>query len=737
MLSLIALLLAAPVDFATDVHPILTARCIGCHNSRLSQGGLALETSAQVGKSVVAGSSAASILIKRVTGEVGPRMPLNSPALTPTEIGLLKRWVDEGAKGPAGVEKIGWKPKLELTAPMLPQSAETHPIDKFLNPGRAAASDAVSDTMFARRAYLDIWGLLPTPEQTAEFEQDQSAGKHAKLVDRLLADNAKYADHWISFWNDHLRNDEGVVYHGDRKSITPWLRDALLANMPYDKFVQGLLNPAEKTGPEGFLIGVNWRGDVSASQIPVMQAAQNTAQVFLGINLKCNSCHDSFISQWKLRDAYGLASFFSEKPLQIHRCDVPTGAIAPAKFLYPELGSVSTDAPLAEKRAAVANLFTKPANGRTPRTIVNRYWKVLFGRGIVEPVDDMDAQPWNPHLLDWLAADFASNAYDLKHLLKQIMTSKAYRMPSTQAEDTVPYTFQGPKPRRLSAEQFVDAVSSITGEWRVLEPRSPGASRYARDWQLKSSALGRALGRAIRDQVITERQNQPTTLQALEIVNGETLTSQLHRGALRLRDQLPPPPQNLFDSGAVNAQKVKIDVEIAGAEKLWLVLIDVDSYDPLRTRAAWGHAGFDTGALALPTEPVKFKGDNEPTRAVIAKVPSTLVVDVPAGAKRFQATVGVDEASLASDINPRVRFFVFRRQPDMKRLMPVEGEAPVPQPEPTTDSTRLIARLYRHALGRQPSKGEQTIALDMVRTTDGLEDFLWSLVLSPEFEYVR
>lgn len=311
MLSLIALLLAAPVDFATEVRsPILTARCIGCHNSRLSQGGLALETSAQVGKSVVAGSSAASILIKRVTGEVGPRMPLNSPPLTPAEIDLLKRWVDEGAKGPVGIEKTGWKPKLELTAPKLPATAE-HPVDKFLNTGSAAVSDAV----FARRAYLDIWGLLPTPEQTEEFEGDQSGDKHAKLIDRLLADNAKYANNWISFWNDHLQNDEGVVYHGDRKSITPWLKEALLTNMPYDKFVQGLLNPAEKTGPEGFLIGVNWRGDVSASQVPVMQAAQNTAQVFLGINLKCNSCRDSFISQWKLRDAYGLASFFSEKPL--------------------------------------------------------------------------------------------------------------------------------------------------------------------------------------------------------------------------------------------------------------------------------------------------------------------------------------------------------------------------------------------------------------------------------------
>jgi hypothetical protein len=731
VLPLLALL---AIDFSTQVHPILTARCLGCHNSRLSQGGLALESRAQILKSITPGNAAASLLIRRINGEQPPRMPLNSPPLNSTEIDTLKAWIDEGAPGPAGPETQTWKPQLSLAAPPLPTSSELHPIDKFLTP---PLNSTVSDTVFARRAYLDLWGLLPTPEQIDAFEKDRRPNKHAQLIDSLLADDQRYAAHWISFWNDHLRNDEGVVYHGDRKSITPWLRQALESNLPYDTFVQNLLNPTPKTGPEGFLIGVNWRGDVNASQVPVMQAAQNTAQVFLGINLKCNSCHDSFINQWKLKDAYGLASFFSEAPLQIHRCDAPTGITAEARFLYPELGSVETSAPLAEKRAAAARLFTTSDNGRLPRTLVNRFWKVLFGRGIVEPVDDMDAQPFHPDLLDWLAADFAAHQYDVKHLLRQIMTSRAYRLPSATATSEVPYRFRGPLPRRLSAEQFLEGVSAITGEWRTLDPRAAGVAAYARDWQLKSSPLGRALGRAIRDQVITERQNQPTTLQALELVNGGTLSSLLRRGALRLRDQLPPAPRNLFDSGVITSQKASVDIDIAGAEKLYLVLVDIDSYDPTRTRAGWANPTFDDTPVALPTQPLRFKGDTTDSQALVTAVPSTLTLDVPPDATRFRAIAGVDETSLASDINPRIRFFVFRQQPDPQRLLPVEGEPPVAQPQPTTDTQRLISRLYRHAYGRLPSNKERQIARQMASSTDGLEDLLWSLVLSPEFQYVR
>ena len=184
-------------------------------------------------------------------------------------------------------------------------------------------------------SYLDLWGLSPTPTQLAQFLNDTQPGKRDRLVDALLSDRRNYSEHWISFWNDLLRNDEGVVYHGERQTITTWLLKALENNLPYDQFVTALLNPEKPEDPRGYLIGVNWRGDVSASQIPPVQAAQNSAQVFMGINLKCASCHDSFINQWKLRDSYGLASFFSEKELELVRCDVKLGEKPKPSFCIP------------------------------------------------------------------------------------------------------------------------------------------------------------------------------------------------------------------------------------------------------------------------------------------------------------------------------------------------------------------------------------------------------------------
>ena len=102
-----------------------------------------------------------------------------------------------------------------------------------------------------------------------------------------------------------------------------WLYNALYNNMPYDQFVRTLIDPSP--GAEGFINGIIWRGAVSASQGKEVQAAQTVTQVFLGLNFKCNSCHDSFISDWKLADSYGLAGVFADKPMEMYRCEMPRG----------------------------------------------------------------------------------------------------------------------------------------------------------------------------------------------------------------------------------------------------------------------------------------------------------------------------------------------------------------------------------------------------------------------------
>ncbi len=740
-IALLSLALEAQVDFARQVHPVLVARCGACHTGDKAQAGLDVNTRAELlkggagGPAILPGNSAGSLLIRRVDGSKEPRMPLRGDPLTNEEIGILKTWVDEGARGadPPGVTR--WVAPLKPRKPEVPGGG-AHPVDAFLN----AAGDPVSDAVFARRAYLDLWGLLPTPEQLAEFEAATDPAKRTQLIDRLLRHEKHYAANWIAFWNDLLRNDDGVTYHGERKSITPWLRAALESNLPYDRFVAELISPKGKRGPEGYILGVTWRGEVPASERPPLQAAQNSAQTFLGINLKCNSCHDSFISNWKLKDAYGLASFFSEKPLELVRCDVKTGEFSQPKFPFPELGAVKTEGSLEERRAEAARLFTSPENGRLTRTIVNRYWKKLFGRGIVEPVDDMAAEPWNPDLLDWLASDFSEHGYDLKYLLRQVMTSRAYQLPSIDEESKpgARYTFRGPEKRRLSAEQFADAVGSITGEWRPYPSNAPSPTYFAREWQLKSTALTRALGRPVRDQVVTDRLTQPTTLQALELVNGSQLANWLREGGKRLAGELRPAPENLFDSGMFRRNPVDVDIDIKNSSKLYLLVENADSYDATRVVPQWRDAVLiGKGKVRKPLEELL------PAGADLGKLslPSRLEVTLPEGEyTRFQATAGVSRFSQTSDVGPAIRFFVFDREPDPKRLVKVDGYLPVAGPDGPFTSDTLTARLYKHALQREPDETERAIAREVLGeklASSRVEDLLWMLMLAPEFQYIR
>ena len=147
------------------------------------------------------------------------------------------------------------------------------------------------------------------------------------------------------------------------------------------------------------------------------------------------------------------------------------------KFLYPQLGQIDGNAPRAEKMKQLAKLMTCQGDGRLTRTIVNRLWAKFLGRGIVEPVDEMDQKPWDADLLDWLASDLSDHGYDLKHTMTLILTSRAYQMTATGMRETVGSedVFEGPVVRRMSAEQFVDAVSQLTGQWHDQPRLSRGA----------------------------------------------------------------------------------------------------------------------------------------------------------------------------------------------------------------------------------------------------------------------
>jgi hypothetical protein len=219
-----------------------------------------------------------------------------------------------------------------------------------------------------------------------------------------------------------------------------------------------------ENGAAGFTGGIIWRGVVNASQTREMQASQNISQVFMGVNMKCASCHDSFISDWTLEDAYGLAGIYAEKAPEMAQCDKPLGKVAKLKFIYPQLGEIDASKPKAERLKQLAEIITSERNGRLSRTLVNRVWQKMLGRGLVEPADEMDDEPWSQDLLDALAVKFASEGYDVQKLIELIATSRAYQLPAVVAKEENPeqYVFAGPRIKRMSAEQFVDAVATLT-----------------------------------------------------------------------------------------------------------------------------------------------------------------------------------------------------------------------------------------------------------------------------------
>jgi hypothetical protein len=550
-----------PIDFAHDVAPLIKARCAECHTDGKYKGSFSLDTREAMLKSeaVVPGKSGESELVERLTSDDPDyRMPQKGERLSAEEVGRIKAWIDQGAPWEKGLtfKRSTYIAPLKLRRPALPpaRGGRAHPVDRIVDAYLAAEkispAEPLGDAAFARRLFLDVIGLLPPPGELEAFVEDPAPDKRARLSRRLLDDRRAYADHGLTFWNDLLRNDYiGTGYiDGGRKQISGWLYRSLIENKPYDRFVHELIGPSPES--EGFIKGIKWRGRVNASQVREVQFSQNVSQVFFGANLKCASCHDSFIDRWKLVDAYGLAAVIAEEPLEIARCDKPTGKIAVPGFLWPELGTIDPAQPRAKRLERLAELVTHPDNGRFPRTIVNRVWQRLMGRGIVHPVDVMANEPWSEDLLDYLATYLVDHHYDLKALIEHIVDSRAYGARpaiASEADAATGYVYRGPEVKRMTAEQFLDAVWMITGTApaKADSPARPPCEavapehRFVRAALVKSDQLMRALGRPNREQVVTTRSGILTTLEALDLSNGQEFNDLLVRGARNLLKSQP------------------------------------------------------------------------------------------------------------------------------------------------------------------------------------------------------
>ena len=674
--------------------------------------------------------------------------------------------------------------------PALPESAPgshlTNPIDLILQPYFTAhkilPAAVVDDRTYARRVYLDVVGILPTPEELAAFRTDSKPNKRERLVQKLLADRHRYAEHWLTFWNDLLRNDyRGTGYiDGGRKQITSFLYESLYRNKPFDKFVSELISPTPES--EGFVKGIVWRGVVNASQVPPVQAAQNISQVFLGINLKCASCHDSFVNDWKLKDAYAFAGIFSETPLEMHHCDKPTGQFAPVAILYPQLGSIDAKAPRAERLKQLAAVITSPKNGRLRRTMVNRLWAKLLGRGLVEPVDDMDAAPWNKDLLDWLAADLGEH-HDLQKTLQLILTSRAYQLPAMRLAKPPEgdFVFSGPLVRRMTAEQFVDAMSSLTG----VSYTSPGVRGWAISrvplkwvWGKKNTFLATVAirktfeldkpplsGRMIfstsnRGQLwlngkLVEGQSKKDGIEVADIApllrrgknviagdfvnDGTSSIAAIPNLLVHVRIVLPGDPHGdtalrVVEIGTDQSwqwtdkppadwktiTKDKSAEQQAAEKKLWKPVIEVDEADrgpgqslapTLISALVYGDTSHDSFRSALVVADPLLVALGRPNREQV-------VTDRPQLATTLQALELTNGSTLANQLSAGARKWL-----DQNRL----------------SSDELVQSLYQKALGRRANDLELKTAREILGTpvtAGGLEDLLWIITMLPEFQLV-
>ncbi len=796
------------IDFASEIKPIFEASCIRCHGRGRARGGFQIDTRESLlkggdsGPAATVGNSAASSIIALVAG-VDPDevMPKKGKRLTTNEVAILRAWIDQGMPWDASINFAPVPPNnFDPRQPAIPGAPlfggrdEGNPLDSFLDAyfkkNHVESPSVVSDRVFARRAYLDAIGLLPPPKELEAFVASQEPNKRDALVKQLLSRNEAYAQKWLSFWNDLLRNDyKGAGYiDGGREQITRWLYSALETNMPYDQFVTQLVDPSPAS--EGFTKGIVWRGVVNASQMPQMQAAQNISQVFMGVNLKCASCHDSFINDWQLSDSYGLANVFSDQPLEINRCDVPTGQKAATKFIFPQLGDIPATTNRAERLAALARDMTCPRDGRLTRTLVNRLWARLLGRGLVEPLDDMQQNAWDKDMLDWLAQDFVDAHYDMKHTLARIMTSRAYQLPAVDSGEQAAahYVFRGPAVRRLSAEEFRDALAALTGVACAKPdadlPLSPAERILYRERQTPKwiwddpRAAEKTRAGTMRARKIVRLAQPPTEANILvSCDNAFTLFVNGHKAGegsdvaepqmIDIRGWLKT-GKNVIAIEAVNytpdGKALAAGAPTAGTENPAGLFV----YARIRARrgkrekvmdfvsdASWMVSdpnSPDWKELSLHERPWKPANELGPVNmapwnldaeVVPERFASLLRSNVRASlvaADPLQTALGrPNREQVASSRATEATTLQAMELTNGKTLADILHRGAAHVAEEKSDGRGLVRALYEQAVGREPTGAELDLAAEMVGekpTPDGTEDLLWAMAMLPEFQLI-
>ncbi|MBS0211095.1 MAG: DUF1553 domain-containing protein [Planctomycetes bacterium] len=535
------------IRFHRDVLPLLKDRCQSCHGAAQPKGGLrldSLEAMLRGGESgepaVVTGQPAKSPLLERICStDESMQMPPQGVRLRPEEVAKIEKWIAEGAAWPA------IEPAYDV-----------------------AISPLTDDAQFARRVYLDVVGVPPTADELRAFLKDDRADKRAKLIDELLADK-RWADVWTARWQDWLGENPNLV-NATLNNTGPfrfWLYESFRDNKAMDLFAWELVTMGGSVyggGPAGF-------GLAAQNDAPMVAKAGVLSSTFLATEMKCARCHDAPYHASTQAELFHMAAMLARAPVKIPdtssvplekltaggrqpliRVSLRPGEVLAAEWPLTRYVSASAvDADANDPREQLAALLTSPKNERFAEVLVNRVWHHYFGQGLVESLNDWEnARPAHPELLEWLARDLVAHDYDLKHLARRILNTRAYGRQSSP-DRAANRLYAAPPRRRLSAEQTLDSLFASFGVPLVTEamcidldsgrPADNGLNlgRPQRAWQFtylsnerdrpslnlpRAQAVAELLGAfgwsGNRQEAVSERKVEPSVLQAALLANG-------------------------------------------------------------------------------------------------------------------------------------------------------------------------------------------------------------------------
>ena len=408
-------------------------------------------------------------------------------------------------------------------------------------------SPVCDDGTFLRRVYIDISGKLPTEAETREFIADTNPAKRDAVVDRLL-DSEDYADYFANKWNLVLRNKKRQPTDTEGTyAFHQWIRQSLYDNKPYDEFVREVLTAS---GDMEFNPPVVWFREVTQ----VNEQVEDTAQLFLGLRIQCARCHHHPFEKWSQDDYYGMAAFFSRvgtkviagntqlRDKRIFHNEGLASARNPrsGKDLKPTgLGTPALDISMErDPRHYLVDWMADTNNPFFAKSLVNRYWKHFFDRGIVEPEDDMRETnpPSNPELLDKLARHFVETKFDIKELVRTICRSQTYQLSSLPNDYNLKdkQNFSRYYPKRLKAEPLYDALHQVT----ATDQSYGGLPAGTKAIQLADPSVGpyflKVFGQPQGDTACEcERSQEANLAQSLHLLNSSEVQGKISAGTGR------------------------------------------------------------------------------------------------------------------------------------------------------------------------------------------------------------